>query len=153
MNDKSLKKCQKGAETLEFVVIFGFYMMLIMTVFEFGRVLTTYNLLTEVTRRGARMAVVCPSNDTAIIQAALFNDIQNSANDSALLQNLDISDIGVQYFNNVSGNPEFAEVSINPSFTIDYLIPFIADALGHNVPTFRTTLYMESNGALGGCQF
>lgn len=150
MTAKHISKTQRGAESLEFVVIFGFYMMLIMAVFEFGRALYTYNILTEVTRRGARMATVCPSNDPVVIQAALFNTITGSTTTSSLLPNLDAGDISIRYFNNDAGNPEFVEVSINNNFTFDYIIPFIAGATGNAVPAFRTTLHMESNGALPG---
>ncbi|MEE9412135.1 MAG: TadE family protein [Methylococcales bacterium] len=146
MNINNMQRGQLGAETVEFVIVFGFWMMLIMAVLDFGRVLYTYNMLTEVTRRGARMAVVCPSNDPAVTQAAIFNDIQHSVANSSLLLNLKQGHIGVQYFNNASGVPEFAQVSIKESFKIDFLIPYIANAVDHSVPTFRTTLYMESNG-------
>ncbi|HIF54353.1 MAG TPA: pilus assembly protein [Methylococcaceae bacterium] len=46
---------QQGAETLEFALIAIFYFTLLFGVFEFSRALYTWNVLTEATRRGAKM--------------------------------------------------------------------------------------------------
>ena len=56
------KHQQQGAETVEFALIVLFVFALIFAVVEFGRALFVWNALTEVTRRGARIAVVCPIN-------------------------------------------------------------------------------------------
>lgn len=55
-----LRNKQQGAETLELAVIFPLFWILLLFVFEIARALYVYNTLVEATRRGARMAVVCP---------------------------------------------------------------------------------------------
>ena len=98
------KKKQRGAETLEFVVIFGMFMALVITVFEFARALYTWNALTEATRRGARIAVVCPvpkdGDYSAVIKnAAIFDNTYTNTkvNKSPILNGLNPDHIDIRY--------------------------------------------------------
>lgn len=152
---QSLKKTQHGVETVEFMIVFGIFMMLIITIFDFGRALFFWNALTESTRRAARMAAVCPNEAAshAIIQnVAVFNAFSVSGN-SPVIKNLSPSNISLQYFD-VNGNAlapntvdfEYVTASIT-GFTFQFIIPFLNNT-AFNVPTFQTTKYRESRGAI-----
>jgi hypothetical protein len=47
---------ERGVSTVEFVVILPFIVLFFFGLFEIGRALNTYNLMTQVTREGARYA-------------------------------------------------------------------------------------------------
>jgi hypothetical protein len=70
--------------------------MMIFAVIEIGRAFFVASALDEASRRGARMAAVCPVNDPAISQAAAFNN--------AVIPDLDAGDIQVEYLDAAGGN-------------------------------------------------
>jgi Flp pilus assembly protein TadG len=91
---------QSGLSTVEFSLVAVVLFVLIFGVIEFGRGFFVASALDEATRRGARMAAVCPINDPAILQAAAF--------DNGLIPDLDATDIVVEYLDSggaVVGNP------------------------------------------------
>ena len=147
MNNIKTPNNQRGAESLEFVAIFFFYMLLIMAVLDFGRALYTWNLLTETTRRGARMAVICPLNDARINQVALFDG-------NLEIHGLENADIATTYYTETGAiapdviNADFVEVSIAPTYQFQFLIPGLDRLI--QAPNFRTTLFMESKGKVPG---
>lgn len=57
---------QHGATIVEFALVAIVFMMLLLGIVDFGRWLYTMNAATEATRLGARIAVVCDLDDTAI---------------------------------------------------------------------------------------
>jgi hypothetical protein len=80
---------QSGLSTVEFALVALVLFLLIFGVIEIARAFFVTSLLDEATRRGARMAVVCPINDPAIFQAAAFNN--------TVIPDLDAGDITVEY--------------------------------------------------------
>jgi predicted xylose isomerase-like sugar epimerase len=91
---------QSGLSTVEFALVALVLFLLIFGVIEIARAFFVTSLLDEATRRGARMAVVCPINDPEIFQAAAFNN--------TLIPDLDAGDITVEYLDSagaVVGNP------------------------------------------------
>ena len=64
---------QKGIALVEFAIVGALAILMIFAVLEIARAIFVANALTEATRRGARMAAVCPLNDPAIAQVATFN--------------------------------------------------------------------------------
>src|SRR5574340_1843168 len=61
------RKHQRGAAAVEFALVAIVFFMLLIGIVEMGRVLFTWNATAEATRYGARVAVVCPPNDPAIL--------------------------------------------------------------------------------------
>nr|WP_305907145.1 TadE family protein [Methylomarinum sp. Ch1-1]MDP4519872.1 pilus assembly protein [Methylomarinum sp. Ch1-1] len=55
-----MRKLQRGASMVEFALIALVFFTLIFGIIEFARVMFVYNTLVEATRRGARVAAVCP---------------------------------------------------------------------------------------------
>ena len=92
---------------MEFALVANVVFILMFAVFEIGRAYFVYASLDEVTRRGARVAVVCPVNDPAIGRMAIFNTSGN-AGPSSLVSGLTPAHIAVEYLdqnNTVVGNP------------------------------------------------
>ena len=57
---------QRGVAAVEFALVAGLFFMLLIGIMEMGRLLFYWNTVTEVTRLGARLAVVCDLNDSDI---------------------------------------------------------------------------------------
>lgn len=142
-------KCKvKGVTTVEFSIIAALFFIILLGVIEFGRALSVWNTLTEATRRGARIAVVCPVNHSAIARIAVFNDaITGGA--SPILPGLSPANVLVDYLD-VNGAPtasfnaiRYVRVRIT-GYQHNLLIPFFNRLL--NAPAFETTLPRESLG-------
>lgn len=132
-------KVQRGAAVVEFALVAAVFFTLLIGILEMGRILFYWNTAAEVTRLGARMAVVC-SIDDADIRAKMV----------ALFPKLTAGDIDINYLpaNCSSANCEWITVSIDPSTPIDTFIPFVPLSL--TMPEFSTTLTRESMDSGGG---
>ena len=140
---------QHGLATVEFALVAVVLFMMIFGVIEVGRALFVASVLDEATRRGARMAVVCPINDPAIAQAAAF--------DNLLIPGLDASDIVVEYLddsNAVVANPGVAAEFITirfvrvrvVGFQHQMFIPVVTALSQFTMPEYATVLPRESLG-------
>ena len=147
-----IRRKQRGLATVEFAIVGAISLTLVFGVLEIARAVFVANALTEATRRGARMATVCPINDPAIAQAATFN-APGSGNSSPIVKNLDTTDFAVEYLD-LDGNEipdptgnfnliRFIEVSV-VNFRHELLIPF--SNVTFTMPQFSTTLPRESLG-------
>lgn len=145
------KHKQKGAETVEFAVIALLFFAVILTVIEFSRALFVWNALTEATRRGARMAVICPYQSPIPKQVAIFDIIAGSLGTSPIIGGLTPAMVSVRYLNQAGAVEtdqtliRFAEVKIT-GYTHQLIIPLWGRAV--TVPAFTTTLPTESLGAV-----
>ncbi len=147
-----MKHKTKGVTTVEFAIIGTLFFIVLLGVIEFGRALFVWNTLTEATRRGARIAVVCPVNHSAITRIAVFNTATTSGA-SPILPNLSPGNVAVDYLDR-NGNPagtflaiRYARVRIT-GYQHNMLIPFFNQLL--NAPAFETTLPRESLGVPRG---
>ena len=61
-----MKNSQQGTTTVEFAILASVLFVLIFGVIEIGRAFFVWNSLAEATRRGARIAAVCPVNHGSI---------------------------------------------------------------------------------------
>lgn len=150
---------QKGAETVEFTLIALLFFAVLFAIIEFSRALFVWNALTEATRRGARMAVICPVGSGIPKQVAIFGDKGGSLTTSPIIVGLTPDMVNVRYLDQagaVSADPtliRFAEVSIT-GYTHQLIIPIpdswvTAHALAPILaPAFTTTLPTESLGAV-----
>ena len=140
---------QHGLSTVEFALVAGVLFILIFAVIEVGRGFFVASVLNEATRRGARMAVVCPINDPAIFQAAAFNN--------AVIPDLDAGDISVEY---LEGNGRIVGTPADPAgfrliryvrvrvvgYQHQMFIPFATALAPFFMPEFVTVLPRESLG-------
>jgi hypothetical protein len=143
---------QKGITSVELAVVGMVTMILIFAVFEFGRAFFVLNALDEATRRGARVAAVCPVNDPAIREITIFSGSGGGAN-SPLLQGLSAANVAVEYLDDVGGGigdpmgnyTDIAYVRVRiVNFQHNLLIPLFATTF--STPDFATTLPRESLG-------
>ena len=155
-------KRQHGAALVEFALIALLFFILLLGIIEFGRLWFTYNTLVEATRRGARIAAVCPVNQQGIDQvrqATMFNNSPDGdASGETGFLGLTEDNISVNYFDadmNIVNTPvtsitddayshiTFVRVSIT-NFEHTLFIPTFFSIF--NAPPVTTTLPSESLG-------
>lgn len=143
---------QKGVALVEFAIVGAVAMLMIFAVMEIARAVFVANALTEATRRGARVAAVCPINDPAIAQVATFN-APGAGNTSPIVKGLDTSDFVLEYLDragNVVSSPADNFIAIRyiqlrvVNFRHELLIPFAN--ITFTMPEFSTRLPRESLG-------
>jgi hypothetical protein len=139
---------QTGVTTVEFAIIGLLALMVMFAVVEFGRLVFTVNALSEATRRGARMAAVCPLNDPAIAQVTVFNDPGDSG-DSPIVGGLTTGHVAVDYLDQAGNDTAtFLDIRYVRVRILNYqhqlLIPIFYTTL--NLPQYPSTLPRESLG-------
>ena len=91
-----MRRGQTGTTTVEFAIVGAVVMTVLFAVIEFGRALFVMNALTEASRRGARVATVCPVNDPAGAATAVFAD---GSGQSTVVNGLTTSNVAIEYLN------------------------------------------------------
>lgn len=151
---------QKGAAMPEFAIVALVFFMVIFGAIEAGRWIFTWETLTEATRRGARVAAVCPGPTSAtyafIAKAAVFGDTSTVTN-SPILNGLTTSMINITYYcrngstlfsSSCPGfpqpRPSFVEVSIS-GYTHNFIVPVVGRVI--TSPSFTTRIPIESYGS------
>lgn len=154
------RRRQDGLTTVEFAIIGAVLFMVLFGVIEFGRALFVVNTLTEATRRGARMAAVCPVGDTAPASAAVFD---GGGGESAVVYGLTTGDVEIDYLDangSVISNPTMNFGAIRYvraaiiNFTLPLIIPFIMPTLqlsGFAATIPRESLGVPRSGAITPC--
>lgn len=144
-----MRYLQRGITTVEFAIVGALLMTLLFGVIEFGRALFVANALTEGTRRGARLAAVCPVGDPKPAQAAIFAN----GGSSQIAPDLTTANVVVSYLNSsgtVIANPAGSFASIRyvqvriANYTQQMFIPFVNPSFV--MPAFTATLPVESLG-------
>ena len=137
---------QRGTTTVEFAIIAVVVILILLAIVEFGRAGFVVNAMSEGTRRAARLAAVCPVNDPAIAQAAVFGGGQ-------IMSGVTTANVDLDYLNGTGGviaDPvgsftaiRYVRVAFN---NVQYrlLIPFVPT--GVTMPSFSSTLPRESLG-------
>ena len=147
-----MRKRQNGMYLVEFAIVGGVFVLILFTLIEFGRALFVMNSLGEATRRGARLAAVCPIGDPAIREVAIFNPSGGGGN-SPMIAGLTTGNVAVEYLDinsGVIGDPVANFVQIRyvrvriTNFSHTFLIPFVNLSLV--TPGFPATLPRESLG-------
>ena len=147
---------QSGLAMVEFAIVASVLLMLIIAVLEMGRASFVFATMDEVTRRGARLAAVCPVNDPAIPRLAVFNDATN-AGTSSLVAGLEPGNVIIEYLDQngaVVANPlvpeSFLQIRYVRARVVDFEhtmhIPFVSALTTFTLPEFATVLPRESLG-------
>jgi len=146
-----LKKNQQGLYAVEFAIVGSLFFLILFAVLEIGRLFFVWNVLTEVTRRSARLATVCYF-DTVNINA--YDDMLTTSlfNGLTLVPNLSASNLQIQYLRDngtqVISADEGPFIKFVRSNIVNYqhqlLIPGLFLTL--DSPSFSTTLPRESLG-------
>ncbi len=147
-----MKNKVKGVTTVEFALVGGLFFLVLFGILEFGRLLYVWNTLTEATRRGARIAAVCPVNHSAIAKIAVL-DGPTGGGSSPILPGLSTANVELRYLD-VDGIPI---VTPDANFTAIRYVRVRIIGYSHNMiiamftpvlnaPAFQTTLPRESLG-------
>jgi Flp pilus assembly protein TadG len=158
-------KTQKGAAMVEFAIIALLFFMILFGIIEFGRAFFTYNTLVEATRRGARVAAVCPADATGMLQVKQVTVFDPNTPDGSTtpitgLLGLSTDNVNVTYLKTDAQTPvtivtpsdydniAFVRVAINSGFQQPLFIPGFSFMLGSKDanPIIVTTLPSESLG-------
>lgn len=145
-----MKTSERGIFTVEFAIIAAALFIVLFAVIELSRIIWIWNTADEATRRGARVAAVCPVNHTAVHEATIFA-AAGSGGPSPILRGLDTGNVTVEYLNK-DGDAEtsyslikYVRVSLS-NYTVTPLIPFVNTTF--TLPPFETTLPSESLGLI-----
>ena len=141
-------RSQRGTTVVEFAVVGLVFFTVLFALIDLSRLFWNLAALDEATRRGARVAAVCPVNDPYIAQTALF---------SGLIPGLETQHIRVEYLNidGTAVNPttaagygsvRYVRVAIQ-NFELQTFIPGLTSVLP--TPRFVTTIPSESLGRVG----
>jgi Flp pilus assembly protein TadG len=132
---------ERGAAAVEFalVAVFGGLFILLLGVFELGRVLYLMNTANEATVLGARVAIVCGMGDARILQRM-----------QQVMPILTANDVTINYSpagcsaSGASGTSvcRSVSVSIAPTVKIKTVVPFVPAEIP--LPAFATTLTREA---------
>ena len=153
------RRRQAGVTSVEFAVVGAVLLLAVFAVIEFGRLLWTWESLVEATRRGARVAAVCPVNHSAIANVTVFNSPADSGA-SPYIADLSTDQVSVSYLDQsgvVLADPmsnwcdiQYVRVQIN-GYVYNFSVPIVGSTL--NAPEFETTLPAESLGLVPGVGF
>ncbi len=142
------KNRQRGLATVEFAIVGGVALTVLIGCLEMGRIFFVWNSLAESTRRAARLAAVCPMNDPKIRRDAMLN-VGGSGDTSTPLTGLSTANIVLTYLDS-TGSATADPASINfvraeiVGYTYTLFIPYITPTI--SAPSFRTTVPVESLG-------
>lgn len=133
---------------VEFALIGGLFLTLLLGVIEIGRAMFVWNTLGEATRRAARLAAVCPINHGAVPLAALLSPPDGSTS-SRFLHQMSTANVSLIYLTSTGAQTtayaeaRFVQISVT-GYTHQLMIPFLGRDI--TVPPFTTTLLAESLG-------
>ena len=139
---------QRGTTVVEFAMVGLVFFTVLFALIDFSRLFWNLAALDEATRRGARVAAVCPANDPYVAQTALFG---------GLIPGLETQHIRVEYLNIDGtavdpttavgyGSIRHVRVSIE-NFQLQMFIPGLQKMI--SAPAFETTIPSESLGRVG----
>ncbi len=139
---------QRGVYAVEFAIVGSVFFLVLFALIEVGRLFFVWNILTEASRRGARLATVCHFDQSAL---TAHNSMKNAAlfNNVTLVPNLTTANLNVQYLQ-YNGTPavDYGSIRMVRASITNYqhqmLIPGLILTL--NSPSFSTTLPRESLG-------
>ncbi len=134
-----------------FTILFG--------VIEYARLLFTWNTLTEITRRAARLAAVCPPNHPVLREKAAFVSLPNFTPENLRVRYFDQNDLELPSLAfgtasdtktdpNSTYSQNFGNIRYVQATVINYqhglIIPVVGSILSS--PVFTTVIPRESLG-------
>lgn len=141
-----------GLATVEFALVGLLTLIVLFGAIEMGRLLYTWNALTDGTRRGARLAAVCPLNHPAIANVTIWRR-PDGVDTGIGFPNLTTANVQITYLTEAGAagatiaTAAFVRVAI-VNYQLQLFIPTFDLTL--NMPRFETTLPAESLGIVPG---
>ena len=134
---------EHGGSLIEFALIATVFFMMLVGIVAAGNLYYTHNALVEATRRGARYAVLNPTNSTtAVRNVVLYGTDSPAAGATPLVYNLQADNVTINYT-----GLGVAAGSVTVSIT-GYTFPFVlpTSTTSITMPPYRTTLTGECAG-------
>lgn len=138
-----MRRNQHGTTTVEFAICGAVIITVILAAIELSRAMFTLSVLSEGTRRGARVAAVCPINDPAIAQATAFVSLPGLTTQNVRLEYLNQTGATIADPAGNFATIEYVRVRI-VNYQIQVWIPFVNRIFPS--PQFSVTLPRESLG-------
>lgn len=145
-----MKKTAQGIYLVDFAIVAVMLFTVLFLVIELSRIIWVWNTADEATRRGARVAAVCPIDHPAVLETTIFATAGDGG-PSPILRGLDTSNVSVAYLDEVGDTEtvfediKYVRVSLS-NYTVTLLIPFIDATI--TLPPFETTIPSESLGLI-----
>lgn len=127
MKLNTIKKV-KGVYTVEFVMVSALFLLTVFMIMEVIRYMYLMNAASEITRRGARTAVVCDYNAAGIVDEM-----------ASRFPNLTVSNVNISYLPAGCDQSNCQTVTVALTGLTTTII-----GLSLNIPDFSTTLPRES---------
>ena len=134
-----MKSREQGLTTVEFAVVATALFIMLFGVIEFSRVMYSFAVLSEGTRRAARLATVCPLNDAGVFATANFSTLPGFSSGNVQLSYLNASGTPTATYSDIV----YVRVQIT-GYSIPLSIPFVNPTV--TSPAFAVTLPRESLG-------
>lgn len=146
------RRLQRGLAVVEFALVGLLTFIILFGAIELARLIYTWNALTDGTRRGARVAAVCPLNHPAIANVTIWR--RPDGTDTGIgFPGLTTARVKVDYLtaagapNATLVNTAFVRVAIT-GYQLPLFIPLLDLTIA--MPPFETTLPAESLGIVPG---
>lgn len=133
-----LRKTEKGQAVVEMALILPILLMLVFGIVEFGRILNTYMIVTEISRDAARKGSV--GGTDLEIRDTVRNQAVDSGLDSSLIQDADIVITDPSSVKRARGTT----LKVQVSYPVDIIAPVIGTLVGDPyIVTAQTTMRVE----------
>jgi hypothetical protein len=153
MKPLTLKKKQHGITIVEFSIVAVLFFIIIFAIIEFGRLLFTWHVLNETSRRTARLVSVCQvttDEQADILTAAIINDVPLPNFTANNIQIIYLDSSGEEITGSLSDASTFITIEYVEASIVDYeinlIIPLATFGVDFTAPSFTTQLPRESLG-------
>jgi len=129
----------KGQDLLEYVLLLPFTLILLMVIFDMGRVTFYYSTISNASREAARFGVVHPCDSTGVIAIAKDRAIGINPDDISFVITWNPADCDPT-------TPGSGTVTVSATFNFSPITPLVAALLGGGASlplNSTTTMYLE----------
>lgn len=119
---RKLVRRENGQSTVEFALVLPVLLLLFMGIVEFGRIISSYMIINNLAREGARFAAVGKTDSQ--ITTILLNEHAT----------LDVDKLQVQFSPTYSDRVKGESLKVTVNYTVDLITPLIPEFLPNPLP-------------------
>jgi len=119
---RRLIRSEGGQSTVEFAMVLPILLLLLMGIIEFGRIISSYMIINNLAREGARFAAVGKTDSQ--ITTLLLNEHAT----------LDVDKLEVQFSPVYSARVKGEPLKVTVNYTVDLITPLIPEFLPNPLP-------------------
>lgn len=133
----TFRKTEKGQAVVEMALILPVLLLIIFGIIEFGRILNTYMIITEISREGARAG--CVGGSDSDIRSTVRSRATDSGLDAAL-----INDTDIVITPNTGSRLRGESLQVRVSYPVDIIAPLLGPIIGDPyIVSSQTTMRVE----------